>query len=164
MNVAIRLEETKDYKEVEHLTREAFWDIYRPGCSEHLIVYKMRKTPVFVSELSYIACDEECIIGSIIYSRAKVVNEENKEFEVLCMGPLSVLPSFQGKGIGSLLMNYSIEKARELGFKAIVIFGNPEYYHRFGFTNAEKYGITTSSGENCDPFMVLSYLREPLME
>lgn len=155
MNVSIRLEEAKDYRAVEELTREAFWDIYRPGCCEHLIVHKLRKTPAFVKELSYLACDETSIIGSIIYSRAKVVNAENKEFEVLCMGPLSVFPSWQGKGIGSLLMNYSIEKAKELGFKAIIIFGNPKYYQRFGFKNAEQYGITTSSGENFDPFMAL---------
>lgn len=155
MNVSLRLEEAEDYRTVEELTREAFWDIYRPGCVEHLIVYKLRNTPAFVRELSYLACDDERIIGSIIYSRAKVVNDENEEFEVLCMGPLSVLPSWQGKGVGSLLMNYSIEKARELGFKGIVIYGNPQYYRRFGFTNAEQYEIRTSSGENFDAFMAL---------
>lgn len=155
MNISIRLEEEKDYKNIEHLTREAFWDIYRPGCCEHLIVHKIRKVPAFVKELSYIACNDDSIIGNIIYSKAKVINDENKEFEVLCMGPLGILPSFQRKGIGSLLMNYSIEKAKELGFKAIIIFGNPNYYQRFGFTNAEKYGIKTSSGENFDAFMAL---------
>jgi predicted N-acetyltransferase YhbS len=155
MNVSIRLEEEKDYKNVEHLTREAFWDIYRPGCNEHLIVHKIRKVPEFVKELSFVACDDDNVIGNIIYSKAKVVNDENKEFEVLCMGPLGVLPSFQRKGIGSLLMNYSIAKARELGFKAILIFGNPKYYQRFGFIKTEKYGIKTSSGENFDAFMAL---------
>ena len=155
MNVSIRLEEEKDYKNVEHLTREAFWDLYRPGCFEHLIVHKIRKVPAFVKELSYVACDDDSIIGNIIYSKAKVINDEDKEFEVLCMGPLGVLPFFQRKGIGSLLLNYSIEKARELGFKAVIIFGNPNYYQRFGFINAEKYGIKTSSGENFDAFMAL---------
>ncbi|HYH01698.1 MAG TPA: N-acetyltransferase [Bacillota bacterium] len=155
MNVSIRLEEEKDYRRVEHLTREAFWDLYRPGCSEHLIVHKIRKVPAFVKELSYVACDGDQVMGNIIYSKAKVINAAGQAFEVLCMGPLGVVPSFQGKGIGSLLMNHSIEKARELGFKAIVIFGNPQYYQRFGFVNAEKYGIKTSSGENFDAFMVL---------
>ncbi len=152
---SIRLEEKQDYKKVEYLTREAFWDLYRPGCSEHLIVHKIREVPAFVKELSYIACDDDNVIGNIIYSKAKVVNDENKEFEVLCMGPLGVLPPFQKKGIGSLLMNSSIKKTRELGFKAIVTFGNPKYYQRFGFVNAKNYGITTSSGENFDAFMAL---------
>ncbi len=164
MNVSIRLEAAEDYRAVEELTREAFWDIYRPGCCEHLIVHKLRETPAFVRELSYLACNDESIIGSIIYSRAKVVNEENKEFEVLCMGPLSVLPSLQGKGIGSLLMNYSIAKAREFGFKAVIIFGNPKYYQRFGFRNAEQHGITTSSGENFDAFMALELFKGALTE
>ncbi len=155
MEISIRLEEEKDYKAVEHLTREAFWDVYRPGCDEHLIVHKIRKVPAFVGELSYIACADGNVVGNIIYSRAKVINDEGREFEVLCMGPLSVLPPFQRKGIGSLLMNYSIEKARVLGFKAIIIFGNPGYYQRFSFINSGRYGIKTSSGENFDAFMAL---------
>ena len=155
MNISIRLEEERDYRKVEHLTREAFWDLYRPGCCEHLIVHKIRKSPAFVKELDHVACQDGDVVGNIVYSKAKVVNGENREFEVLCMGPLAVLPLFQSKGIGSLLMNRTIEKARELGFKAILIFGNPKYYQRFGFANAKKYGITTASGENFDAFMAL---------
>jgi predicted N-acetyltransferase YhbS len=155
MNIAIRLEEKQEYKKVEDLTREAFWDLYRPGCSEHLIVHKIREVSAFVKELSYVACDDDTVVGNIIYSKAKVVNNENKEFAVLCMGPFAVLPPFQKKGIGSRLMNCSIEKARELGFKAVVIFGDPKYYQRFGFVNARNYGITTPSGEDFDAFMAL---------
>ena len=120
------------------MTREAFWDLYKPGYDEHLVLHKIRKVPAFVKELDFVSCDEDTIVGNIIYSRAKVLNEENKEFEVLCMGPLTVLPSYQKQGIGFLLMNYSIEKARQLGYKGIIIFGNPDYYHRFGFVNAKE--------------------------
>lgn len=155
MNISMRLEEEKDFRDVENMTREAFWDIYKPGCDEHLIVHKIRKVHAFVKELNFIACDKDTIVGNIIYSKAKVINEENKEFEVLCMGPLGVLPDYQRKGIGSLLMNYSIEKAKQLGHKAIIIMGNPEYYHRFGFINAKEYGVQTSWGGNFDAFMVL---------
>lgn len=155
MNISIRLEKENDFRNVEHITRETFWDVYRPGCNEHLIVHKIRKVPAFVKELSFVACENDKITGNIVYSRAKVISDGNKEFEVLCMGPLGVLTSYQNKGIGSLLMNYSIEKARELGFKAIIIFGNPNYYRRFGFINAKEYGIQTSLGENFDEFMAL---------
>lgn len=155
MNISIRPEEENDFKNVEHMIREAFWDLYQPGCVEHLIAHNMRKSPDFVKELDYVACDGDTIVGNIIYSRAKVINDENKEFEVLCMGPLGVLPSYQKKGIGSLLMNNTIEKARQLGYKAIFIFGNPEYYNRFGFRNTREYNIQTSSGENFDAFMAL---------
>lgn len=128
MNISIRLEKEKDYRAVECLTREAFWDLYHPGCSEHFIVHKIRKVTAFVKELSLIACNKDRIVGSIIYSRAKVIDVKDEVFEVLCMGPVSVLPSFQRKGIGSLLMRHSIEKAKKLGFKAIVLFGDPRYY------------------------------------
>ena len=155
MTISIRWEEPDDFRAVEDLTREAFWDVYRPGCCEHLIVHKLRKAPAFVKELGYVACDNGKIVGNIMYSRAKVIDDRDQEHAVLCMGPLSVLPSHQGSGIGSLLMNHSIARARELGCKAIIIFGNPRYYQRFGFKNAAEYGIQTAAGENLAAFMVL---------
>jgi predicted N-acetyltransferase YhbS len=82
MNLSIRLENERDYAEVEFLTREAFWDKYRPGCCEHLILNKLRKTPSFVGELSFVACDGDRIIGNIVYSRAQVVDDEDHGFEV----------------------------------------------------------------------------------
>ncbi len=155
MNISIRLEEEKDYRVVEYLTREAFWNVYRPGCVEHLLVHKIRKVRAFVKELIFVAFENDKLVGNIIYSKAKVIDSKNREFEVLCMGPIAVLPSYHGQGIGSLLINYSIEKARHLGYKAIILFGNHNYYQRFGFINALKYDIQTSSGENFDEFMAL---------
>jgi predicted N-acetyltransferase YhbS len=155
MNISIRSEEENDFESVEYLTREAFWNIYKPGCDEHLLVHKIREVAAFVKELDFVACDKDKIVGNIIYSRAIIINNENKEFEVLCMGPLGVLPTYQGQGIGSLLLNYSFEQAKQLGYRAIIIFGNPDYYHRFGFINAKEYGIPTSQGENFEAFMAL---------
>lgn len=163
MNINIRLENENDYKNVENMTREAFWNIYKPGCDEHLMVKQLRKSAAFIKELNFVACDEEKIVGNIIYSKAKVVNNNN-EFEVLCMGPLGVLPSYQHKGIGSLLMNHSINAARNLGYNAVIIYGNPNYYHRFGFENAEKYKIQTSFGENFEEFMVLELYKDSAFE
>ena len=162
MHISIRQEVEKDFNDVEYLTREAFWDLYKPGCDEHLVLHKIRKVSAFVKELDLIACDNDVIVGNIIYSRAKVVNDENKEFEVLCMGPIAVLPSYQNQGIGSLLMEHSIEKARQLGYKGVVIFGNPDYYHRFGFVDAKEYNIQTSWGDNLDAFMVLELYEDSL--
>lgn len=155
MNISIRLENDNHFRTVENMTREAFWDRYKPGCDEHLIVHKIRKTKAFIKELDFVACDEEKIVGNIIYSKAKVISDNNEEFEVLCMGPLGVLPSYQGKGIGTLLMKHSIQVAKSLGYNAVVIFGDPNYYHRFGFENAKKYNIQTSQGDNFDAFMAL---------
>jgi predicted N-acetyltransferase YhbS len=153
MNITIRLETPSDFRETEALTREAFWDLYKPGCDEHLILHKMRQVPAVLKELDFVAIYENKLVGHIIYSKAKVVKENNLEFEVLCLGPVSVLPEYQKKGIGSKLIKHSIAWAKKLGFKAIFLFGNPEYYHRFSFENAEKYKVKTSEGDNFDEFM-----------
>ena len=164
MDISIRLENEDDYKSVEYMTREAFWDVYKPGCDEHFVLHKIRKVPAFVKELDFVACDKDTIVGNIIYSRAKVLNKENKEFEVLCMGPFAVLPSYQKQGIGALLMKHSIEKAKHLGYKGIIIFGNPDYYHRFGFVSAKEYNIQTSWGDDLDAFMALELYDESLKD
>jgi predicted N-acetyltransferase YhbS len=153
MNISIRLEEERDHEKVEFLTREAFWDKYRPGCFEHLVVHKIRKVPAFIKELSYVACEGDDVVGNIIYSRAAIVNGQGKKFEVLSMGPFAVAPSFQKQGVGGSLLEHSLRRATELGFRAVVIFGDPGYYHQFGFADAKKYGITTPSGENFAVFM-----------
>lgn len=155
MNIKIHMENAKDYFKTEYITREAFWDVYHPGCMEHLVLHKLREAPGFVAELAFVACDVKRIVGNVVCSKAKVINDKKEEFEVLSMGPLSVLPEYQGKGIGSLLIKTVIKKAQELSCKGMVIYGNPDFYHRFGFVNAEKFGIMTSEGGNFDYFMAL---------
>jgi predicted N-acetyltransferase YhbS len=155
MNILIRQEEERDFRESENLVREAFWNLYKPGCDEHLILNRMRRVPSYVKELALVACDEKKIVGNIYYTIAGILDESRRRREVLCMGPLAVLPSYQRMGVGSLLLDDSIERVRSLGYLAVVIFGNPDYYHRFGFRDAKNYGITTSQGENLDAFMVL---------
>ncbi len=155
MDIIIRQEEEKDFSTVENLIRKTFWDLYHPGCSEHLVAHKLRQSPEFVKELALVACDGPGIVGHIMYSKARVVAEEGMVSEVLCMGPIAVLKEYQNKGIGSLLMEHSIKMAGRTGYRAIVIFGDPDYYHRFGFRSAEEYGIQTATGENFDAFMVL---------
>lgn len=155
MNTKFRLENERDYETVENLTREAFWDLYKPGCVEHLLAHKLRNAEAFLSELDFVAEQNHQIVGNIMYSRAKIVNENGIEHEVITFGPLSVLPSHQKEGIGSALINHTKKLAEEMGHKAIVIFGNPAYYHRFGFMNAKEFKITTADGQNFEAFMVL---------
>ncbi|MFA5249161.1 MAG: N-acetyltransferase [Candidatus Paceibacterota bacterium] len=147
-NITIRPEQPEDYRQSEDVTREAFWDLYQPGCNEHLILHKLRKIPGFVKELDLVACDNDKVVGNIVYSKARVTDELKREFIVLCLGPVAVFPSHQKKGIGSSLIERSLDKARSLGYKAVILFGDPGYYHRFGFRNAKEYGIQTAQGEN----------------
>jgi predicted N-acetyltransferase YhbS len=154
MNIEIREERDSDYQETENVTREAFWDMYKPGCVEHLLLHQLRRSKAFIPELDYVALDNGKIVGNIVYSRAVVKNDDD-ESEVLCMGPLCVWPSYQGKGIGSLLLRTTIEKAKSLKYRAVIIFGNPDYYNKFGFSNAALYKIKTAQGDNFDAFMAL---------
>lgn len=155
MSIIIRLENKNDYLEVEHLTREAFWDLYHPGCSEHLVVHNIRKSSSFIPELDFVALLDDKIVGNIIYSKSTVVDKDNHAYEVITFGPLSVLPSFQKQGIGSALIAHTKKLAQTMGYKAIIIFGNPVYYHRFGFENAANFAISTAEGANFEAFMAL---------
>jgi predicted N-acetyltransferase YhbS len=155
MNYSIRLATESDYRETEMITRESFWDVYKPGCDEHLILHKIRNVKAFVKELDFVVCEENKIVGNIIYSRARIINDKNDCFEVLCLGPVCVLPDYQNKGIGSLLINESIKMAKQLKYKAIVLTGNPDYYGRFGFKKASIFNIQTSEGKDFDYLLAL---------
>lgn len=155
MDIVIQPTTPADFEATEAITRDAFWDVYKPGCDEHFVLHNLRSNPAYIPELDLVATDGGQVIGNIVYSRAKVVDENNQAHEVLTMGPISVMPQFQQKGIGSQLIKYSIERAKELGYKAVIIFGNPAYYHRFGFVSAQTYNIQTSQGEYMDACMAL---------
>ena len=156
-NIHIREELPDDYHAVEELTREAFWKTFwNKGqiiCDEHLLVQLLRKTDAFIPELSLVAEISGRIVGHIIYSRGKVVGDSGTSHEMLTFGPLSVLPSYQGMGIGKLLLQESLRLARYLGYRGVIIFRHPDYYTRFGMKPASDYGITTSDGKSFDPFM-----------
>lgn len=155
MNISIRNEKPADYRIVEELTREAFWgSMDHPTCDgEHLLVHKLRNLPVFVPELDLVAEADGRIAGHVIYCLAKVMTPDNREITVLTFGPLSVHPDYKGKGVGSALMHYSIAEAARLGYRAIIFYGHPDYYPRFGFRRASSYGIVSADGGSYDALM-----------
>lgn len=156
MNITIRLEQPEDYRAVEELTREAFWGMNHATCDgEHLLVHKLRGMPAFVPELDYVAEVDGQLAGHIIYTRAKVVTPAGKEEGVLIFGPISVLPQFKGRGVGSALLRHTIAQAKAMGERAIVIYGHPGYYPRFGFRPASSWGITSAQGKSFDALMAL---------
>lgn len=107
-----RLEEKGDYREVETLTREAFWNKYRPGCSEHYILHQYRSRPDFVKELDYVLEEKGRILAHIMYSQAEVTCDDGRKIPVMIFGPVSVRPEEQGKGYGSALIQFTMEKAK----------------------------------------------------
>lgn len=158
----LRLEREADFREVEQLTREAFWNVYCPGCSEHLVLHKLRQDPCFLPELDTVLEEDGRIVASIAYARGRLHLDAGGEAEVPLFGPVGVLPEYQGKGYGSKLITETLEKAKELGWPAVVITGNPAYYKRFGFESASKHGIYLEGEERTEeaPFFLIKVLRE----
>lgn len=147
MDVIIKNENKNDYRIVEELTREAFWNIYTPGCNEHFLLHNLRNSTDFIPELDFIAEKGDQIVGNISYTRGFIKSDQGEAKEVISFGPISVLPAFQKQGIGSALINHSINIAKALGYPAVCIYGDPRYYGRFGFRCAEKYDIKTVDGK-----------------
>jgi predicted N-acetyltransferase YhbS len=162
MEIVFRKAEERDYKESVELTREAFWDVYKPGCDEHLVLFKIRKSPCYISELDIVAMQDEKLLGHIICTKAKVIDPTGAEHLVVCAGPFSIKPGYQKKGYGTGLMEHCIAKAADAGYPGMILFGNPDYYHRFGFRNAVEFGITTKEGMNLEPFMAKELRKDGL--
>lgn len=137
----IRLETPSDYRAVEVLTREAFWNQNVPGCDEHYLVHTMRSHADFIPELAFVLEKDGAIIGNIMYTRSKLVDENGSEKQVITFGPISVLPSFQRQGYGRALIEHSCKAALALGYDVIVIFGNPDNYVARGFKSCKKYNV-----------------------
>ncbi|MCL1829897.1 MAG: GNAT family N-acetyltransferase [Oscillospiraceae bacterium] len=153
--IYIRNEQPSDYSIVEQLTRNAFWENSHHHCDEHLLVNRIRQSDVYIPELDFVALVDLKIVGHILYTKSHITDNEHRQYEMLTFGPLSVLPNYQYTGIGSALLNHSIGEARRLQYSAILIFGHPDYYPRFGFIPASEYGISDAEGNNYDPFMAL---------
>ena len=139
----IRLETPADYATVEQVTREAFWNHHVPGCDEHYLAHVLRQADCFLPELDFVAEQDGTLVGNIMYTKAKIVGDDGIEYTVLSFGPISVLPEVQKNGIGGKLIRHTLSLAKELGYTAVLIYGDPDYYSRFGFVPAEQYGIGT---------------------
>jgi predicted N-acetyltransferase YhbS len=159
-NLTIRLEQPKDYRAVEELTRAAFDNPERIesskiGCPmEHHMVHRLREKDG-IMELNFVAEMNGRIVGHIIYSHAHILQSDGSKVSVLNFGPISVWPELQRTGIGGALMKHSLAEAKKLGFGAVLFFGHPEYYPRFGFVEAKEFGITDCSDNNYPSFMAM---------
>ncbi len=144
--IILRTEEPPDFPVVEQLTREAFWNVNVPGCDEHYLAHTLRSHPAFVPELDYVAELEGVIVGNIMYARTLIHRDDGGQTEVLTFGPVSVLPEYQRRGIGSALIRHTLSLARDMGFRALLTYGDPDYYRRFGFVAGKDFGIRTVDG------------------
>lgn len=147
MKTSIRNECERDFRKVEELTREAFWNLYVQGCDEHYLVHILRNHPDFISDLDFVAVCGDKIIGNIMYAKSYIVDELNNRIDTITFGPVSVLPEYQKQGVGSALIQHSKKIATENNYKAIIIQGHPHNYCRHGFRSSKDFRISDSEGK-----------------
>ncbi len=137
----IRLEEKNDYRAVENLVRESFWNIYKPGCSEHYVIHVLRNDPAFIRELDFVMEQDGRLIGQNMFMRTVIEADDGTIVPVLTMGPICIANDLKRKGYGKKLLDYSLEKAAEMGFGAVLFEGNIGFYGKSGFSYSSEFGI-----------------------
>ena len=140
-NITIRPETESDNRAVENLTREAFWNVYRPGCMEHYVLHCFRADPAFVPELDLVMELDGTLIGHIMYARSEIACSDGRALPIMTFGPISIAPEYKRQGYGKCLLDYSMEKAKEMGAGALAITGNILFYGKSGFVPAKSKGI-----------------------
>ena len=140
-NILIRRETADDRRAVENLVREAFWNVYRPGCFEHYVLHKLRDNSAFVPELDFVMEKDGVLIGQNVFMRARIKSDGGGEIPIMTMGPICIAPEWQRRGYGKLLLDYSLEKAAAFGCPALCFEGNIDFYGKSGFTCASAFGV-----------------------
>lgn len=140
-NITIRPETESDDRAVEYLTREAFWNVYRPGCMEHYVLHCFRTDPAFVPELDLVMELDGTLIGHIMYARSEIACSDGRALPIMTFGPISIAPEYKRQGYGKCLLDYSMEKAKDMGAGALAITGNILFYGKSGFVPAKSKGI-----------------------
>ena len=127
-NITIRLERKEEYREVENMVRESFWNVYRPGCMEHFMLHELRKDVAFVPELDFVMELDGTLIGQNMFMRAAICADDGQTVPIMTMGPICIAPAYKRQGYGKILLDYSVEKGRELGCGALCLEGNIDFY------------------------------------
>lgn len=153
-SIIIRPEKNDEYRAVENLTREAFWNVYRPGCTEHYVLHCYRNDPAFVPELDFVMEKDSELIGQIIYVRSEIVSNDGRKIPIMTFGPISIAPAFKRQGYGKQLLDYSMEQVKNLGAGALAITGNIDFYGKSGFVPAKTQGICYADEPDADYFLI----------
>ena len=152
--IIIRNETKEDYRKVENLTREAFWNVYRPGCMEHYVLHCYRDDPAFVPELDFVMELNDELIGQVIYVRSEIDCDNGRKAQIMTFGPIGIAPKYKRQGYGKRLLDYSMEKAKEAGVGALVVTGNILFYGKSGFVPAKTKGVRYADDPEADYLLI----------
>ena len=150
----IRSETPADYREVENLTRDAFWNVYRPGCLEHYVLHQFRDRPDFVPELDLVMEVDGEIIGHVMYVRSAIKTDDGGTIPIMTFGPISIAPKFKRQGYGTILLRHSMEQAKAMGAGALAITGNIGFYGKSGFVVSKTKGVRYEDDPDADYFLI----------
>ena len=150
----IRRETPSDYRTVENLTREAFWNVYRPGCLEHYVLHTFRTDPAFVPELDLVMELDGEIIGHVMYARSAIKTDGGGTVPIMTFGPISIAPEFKRQGYGTMLLRYSMEQAKAMGAGALAIAGNIGFYGKSGFVVSKTKGVRYEDDPDAEYFLI----------
>ena len=140
-NFMIRLEKEEEHREVENMVRESFWNVYRPGCLEHYVLHELRKDPAFIPELDLVMERDGKLIGQNMFMKAVIKADDGTEVPIMTMGPICITPELKRKGYGKILLDDSLKRAASLGYGAVCMEGNIDFYGKSGFQTASTFGI-----------------------
>lgn len=162
----IRRETPADYRTVENLTREAFWNVYRPGCTEHYVLHQFRDRPEFIKELDLCLEVGERLIGHVMFVRAEIRADDGRILPIMTFGPISIHPDSQRKGYGKLLLDFALARAAEMGTGAVCMEGNIDFYGKCGFSVASQSGIHyyAEPREEVVPYFLLKQLKKGFLD
>ena len=162
----IRREAPADYRETENLTREAFWNVYRPGCMEHYVLHTFRGRPDFVPELDLVLETDGRIIGHVMYVRSVIQADDGRQIPIMTFGPISIAPDYKRMGWGTILLRESIARAKAMGAGALAITGNIRFYGKSGFVTASSKGIHyyAEPRENEVPYFLIRELDDGFLD
>ena len=152
--ITFRNETPADYRAVENLTREAFWNVYKPGCDEHFVLHNFRTRSDFVPELDIIMEENGVLIGHVMFARAEIKLKNGEILPIMTFGPISIAPEFKCKGYGTILLRHAMEKAKKLGCGALAITGNIGFYGKSGFVVAKTKGVLYHADPDADYFLI----------
>lgn len=156
MQIQVRNEIPQDNRTVEEIARDAFWNLYFPGCHEHFVVHQMRKHPDFIKDLAFVIQVDGKVQGAIFYTHSKIVGNNGEEIPTISFGPVFIAPQYHRQGLGRILITHSIAAAKKMGYKAITTLGYPYHYEPYGFVGGKKYGISMEDGKFYKGLLVLS--------
>ena len=140
-DISFRLENKEDHSAVEYMIRESFWNVYHPGCSEHYVMHVLRDDPAFIKELDIVMEKDGQLIGQNMFMKTVIEADDGRVIPVLTMGPICITNELKRQGYGKMLLDYSVQKATEMGFGAVLFEGNIQFYGKSGFDYASKFGI-----------------------